>query len=603
MPLTLTFLNGPLSGKTLTLPPGDYIVGRRTDSHVHIADEDVSRQHSRIYCEAGSWFIEDLGSQNGTYVNGHKVQQLELSDGDLLRLSSHRIRVGRDAQRAAVESEVTVADTVAEAMAPLYLSDEDLTEFVEKDERDAAFLARQLQALSDILEASATSLEPDALLAAIVDKLLEVFPRADAVGVLTEDETTGKLRVRCHRQRAGAPGPPQSRLSVPGTIIKHVVEHRQGILLGDTTTEAGTPVPSSRGVTGSRMGAPLKAHNANYGVLYVNCSDGGFRPEDVDLLTSIAAQAGLALHAARMHQQLLDRQRIERDVRVARQIQRSLLPKSPPEVHGIDIAAHYEAAYQIGGDFYDFIWHDSQQLAFVVGDVSGKSISAALYMARLTGELRSRTGIARTPRRLLRQVNEALVELGGPDGMFATLVYAIYDFKRRALLFSNAGHMPPLLRRRGRVATLHSESAHAHPLGIVPDLDVGQAMVQLQPGDLLVMATDGVHEARDPQGVEYGELRLSHCVQRARGSAADVIEAILRDVSSHSGAGVQRDDVTIVAVTIGNEPARRRGGTLDEEFAGASPARWRDTQEARMARARSPSPPPPPDDDSGKTPR
>jgi sigma-B regulation protein RsbU (phosphoserine phosphatase) len=196
----------------------------------------------------------------------------------------------------------------------------------------------------------------------------------------------------------------------------------------------------------------------------------------------------------------------------------------------------------------------------VIGDVSGKSISAALYMARLTGELRSRTGIAQTPRRLLRQVNEALSGLGD-DGMFATLIYAIYDFDRRSLLFSNAGHIPPLLRRDGRVSMVHAEAATVPPLGVIGELEIGEASIQLQQGDLIVLATDGIHEARNAAGEEYGEQRLARCIASAGDTSGEVIEAILADVAAHAQDAVQRDDVTIVALSIGDTRARRRSAT------------------------------------------
>ncbi len=130
-----------------------------------------------------------------------------------------------------------------------------------------------------------------------------------------------------------------------------------------------------------------------------------------------------------------------------------------PDVVGLDFAVHYEPAYQIGGDFYDFIWHDPSHLGLAVGDVAGKAISAALYMARLTSELRSRAAIARTPARLLRRVNQEIAQLGD-DGMFATLVYCIYDLENRTLVFTNAGHCVPLLRRGDRVFPLQAERAH-----------------------------------------------------------------------------------------------------------------------------------------------
>lgn len=312
---------------------------------------------------------------------------------------------------------------------------------------------------------------------------------------------------------------------------------------------------------GMRMGAPLIYQGAHYGVVYVESKRIGFRQEDVDLLQAIATQAGLAIHATRVAAQLVRRERLERDLRVARQIQRSLLPANVPDVVGLDFAVHYEPAYQIGGDFYDFIWHDPSHLGVAVGDVAGKAISAALYMARLTSELRSRAAIARTPGRLLRRVNQEIAGLGD-DGMFATLVYCIYDLDTRSLVFTNAGHCVPLLRRGDRVFPLQAERAHTPPLGITAELEAGEARVQLLPGDMLIMVSDGILEARDPRGNEYGLSRLSRRIRTARGNTEDVIKAILADIDSHTSEQAQGDDMTIVAMAIDQRRAKRKTTTL-----------------------------------------
>src|SRR5258706_9944553 len=222
------------------------------------------------------------------------------------------------------------------------------------------------------------------------------------------------------------------------------------------------------------------------------------RQECGDLLQAIAPQAGLAMHATRVAAQLIVREKLERDLRVARQIQRSLLPANVPQVVGLEFAVHYEPAYQIGGDFYDFIWHDPSHLGLAVGDVAGKAISAALYMARLTSELRSRAAIARTPARLLRRVNQEIAQLGD-DGMFATLVYCIYDLETRSLVFTNAGHCVPLLRRGDRVFPLQADRARRPPLGAPPELEAGEPRVQVRPGATATMTSDVVYDASDPR--------------------------------------------------------------------------------------------------------
>lgn len=560
MQVALRFIAGPSEGQLYELEPGDYVLGRQSTCDISAPDAGVSRQHSRIWSDGGDWFIEDLGSQNGTFVNGHRINQHRLIDDDVIWVSSHRIQVNLLRRSGEWIENVTVTA----AAPPLYLAEETI-DMGEAELFSDSLVSRKLGGLQALLEVATNTSDPNQMLQKIVAKLLDVFPEAYSVGVLVEDERTGELKVKCRKDRGRKYG---QGMMVPATIIEHVVRDRRGVLLGEpdaTIPRAPTPDPSGvvapdPGPAGSRMGAPLQAQDANYGVLYVNCHTKAFSRDDVNLLTSIAAQAGLAIHSARMQQELLRRERFERDVRLARQIQRSLLPDAPPDIIGLDIAAHYEAAYQIGGDFYDFIWHDKEHLALVIGDVSGKAISAALYMARLTGELRSRTGIAQTPRRLLRQVNDALVDIGD-DGMFATLIYAIYDFSSRSLVFSNAGHMPPLLRREGRVSVVHADNAHVPPIGIMPDMEVGEASIQLQRGDLLLLTTDGIHEAANAAGELYGERRLARCVRQARGSAKDVVEAILDDVAAHTGDALQRDDVTVVAVAVGDKRARRRATT------------------------------------------
>ena len=382
-------------------------------------------------------------------------------------------------------------------------------------------IERKLDALTQILHATASSDTAEALLEKLVDALLELFPQAEDVGVLVEDERTGELRVQCqrHRQRAEthrrvtgrSTAPPfGGELRVPGTIIQHVVSDRRGVLLGETTDEPTRP--SARGwarrssITArttawstSRASSRRSARKTS-----ICCRRSRRRPASRSTPTRVAAQ-------------LARREKLERDLRVARQIQRSLLPANVPQVVGLDFAVHYEPAYQIGGDFYDFIWHDPSHLGLAVGDVAGKAISAALYMARLTSELRSRAAIARTPARLLRRVNQEIAQLGD-DGMFATLVYCIYDLETRSLVFTNAGHCVPLLRRGDRVFPLQAERAHTPPLGVTPELEAGEARVQLHSGDMLIMVSDGILEARDARGNDYGLSRLSRRIRTARGS-------------------------------------------------------------------------------------
>ena len=564
----LVFLAGPNAGRRYKLADGEYIIGRRSDCQIFVPDMRVSRQHARIRPDGARWAVEDLGSNNGTYVNGQRLNgPLPLDHGDEITIASNRIRV--EAPDAAGHGARTPTDahlTIVEAQGPVLRSREDTDSgrfmrtsavlAAPTEIRNFRLIERKLSAITAILDAAAKSTDADTLVETVVGHLLDMFPQAETVGVLVEDERTGELQVKFHRSRARGFG---GNLRVPGTIITHVVQDRRGVLLGESSKPA---LGGETGeVVGTRMGAPLSAGDHQYGVIYVEAKTSSFKQEDVDLLQNVAYQTALAIHAARMQVQLAQKERLERDLRVARQIQRSLLPHDVPNVVGLDFAVHYEPAYQIGGDFYDFIWHDESHIALAVGDVAGKAISAALYMARLTSELRSRAGISRTPARLLRRVNDEMVKLGD-DGMFATLVYAIYDLESRTLVFTNAGHCVPLLRRGERVFPLQADRAHIVPIGVVNELEVGEARVQLHSGDMLVLVSDGILEARDAKGNEYGVKRLSRRVRTARGNAEDVVKAILQDVDGHIGNAPPGDDMTILAMGIDERRAKRRTSTI-----------------------------------------
>jgi len=161
--------------------------------------------------------------------------------------------------------------------------------------------------------------------------------------------------------------------------------------------------------------------------------------------------------------------------------------------------------------------------------------------------------------------------------MFATLVYCIYDLETRALVFTNAGHCTPLLRRGDRVFPLQAERAHTPPLGVTPELEAGEARVQLHSGDMLIMVSDGILEARDARGNEYGLQRLSRRIRTARGAPEDIVKQILADLDSHAGEEAQGDDMTIVVMEIDERRAKRKTTTLpgldDDEEVPRSQAR------------------------------
>jgi serine phosphatase RsbU (regulator of sigma subunit) len=278
-------------------------------------------------------------------------------------------------------------------------------------------------------------------------------------------------------------------------------------------------------------------------------------PEDIDLLKTIANQGAIALQNARLFEDNLRKNRMEEELKIARDIQMSMLPARPPEVTGFSIAARSIPAREVGGDFYDFIELDKDEhtrIVIVVGDVSGKAVSGALVMAA-----------SRSVLRVLSETHgsvEAVMNFGNArlcsdvkEGMFVALVYAIADSRSLTLTLSNAGQTQPILCPSQDLPPSYIETeGDCFPLGIIRDCQYLETQVVLQPGDTVVFYTDGVVEAVNEQGELYGFDRLLAVVEEARTLDANaLLDKILHDVDMHVGAAEQHDDITIVILKVG----------------------------------------------------
>ncbi len=576
----------PDVGRIVRLDGGECLFGRRLDCHVHIHDQRVSRRHARIRREGDALQLEDLGSSNGTYVNGRRIHgAARLHHGDEVEIGASRYRVDlADEMVAAVESaSVLIGDTPDTAVMPL-IEVANLRDFrtgpraaVPDVGRELERHQRKLQAMYKISDTIASTLEPRPLLDKVTGLLLEVFPQASVAAAVTVDTRTQQPKTLAARRRRGptrdstVPG-----VSIPQAVVDRVLRQGQSVLLRTQTDVSQSQpidpadlaaallppeVAEKEGPVGWRMGAPLTFRGEHLGILHVEAEAalGYFTQDDLDLLGGLASQAGVALHLIGLHQRLLARERLDYDLRLARQIQRNLLPRDPPRVAGMDFAVHYEPAFQVGGDFYDFLWIDPHKLAVVVGDVSGKAISGALFMARVTSEIRAVAAIETAPRRVLQRVNRALSEVA-EDGMFTTMVYCSLDLTQNVVRFANAAHTTLLLRRNGEVSTLDHPEARSMPLGIEPKLEVGEAQLQLLPGDTLLLYTDGLIEARSVSGELYGQDRLAASFGMAPTGAQPArlaLDAILGDLDRFVGDAPQSDDQTVVCIAV-TDPSSRR---------------------------------------------
>jgi len=240
------------------------------------------------------------------------------------------------------------------------------------------------------------------------------------------------------------------------------------------------------------------------------------------------------------------RQRYEQELRVARRIQRALLPKFLPQLDGWDVAAYYKPAHEIGGDFYDFLELPGGRLGLVIGDATGHGMPAALVMATTRGMLRAVAQPLDSPGEVLGQVNDALYP-DIPPNMFATCFYAILDPAEGLLRYANAGHDLPYLRW-SRDAT-EELRARGMPLGLMPEMSYEEREVSLQEGASILFYSDGLVEAHDPEREMFGFPRLQTLVSEHDGADGPLLDRLLDELSSFVGEDwEQEDDITLVAL-------------------------------------------------------
>ncbi len=333
-------------------------------------------------------------------------------------------------------------------------------------------------------------------------------------------------------------------------LFGELMRKRAPIIIKDTTS---SPLISERVAKAfdirSLLVAPLMTRGEVVGALMV---DQGERPRhftqhEIDVLMAIANQAAVAIEGARLAMEADEKQRLEYEIGLARQIQSRFLPEACPLIPGYEICAFWQGARQVSGDFYDFVQLNGNRLAITIADVSDKGMAAAMFMALSRTILRSMIIGKPSPREAVERANEIIIADGRSD-MFVTVFHGVLDPSDGKFSYVNAGHNPPLVYRAKR-KKLGELKAHNLALGILPGVPFDEHATTLDPGDVLLMYTDGITEAINAQEEDFGVERLADIViENAHKSAEVMIDEIKQAVSNFAGDGAQFDDLTMVAV-------------------------------------------------------
>jgi sigma-B regulation protein RsbU (phosphoserine phosphatase) len=401
---------------------------------------------------------------------------------------------------------------------------------------------RTLKTLANISHEFSSILDLDELLARIASTV-RLLISYDAFSILLVDESARLLRHRFssrYDQRVDIDNIPLGK-----GITGAAAESRQPVRVHDTA--ADPRYIASHPDIRSEVAVPLVSKDRVVGVMDLESDRLGFFTEEhVRMLALLAPQIASSVENARLYQELAQRERrMEEDLRAARELQGVLMPAGPPEIEGLEIATGYRPAREISGDVFDFFSQNDQHDVLVFGDVSGKGVAAALYGALVYGLLRSLAPRRRSPAELMRALNEVLIGRK-VEARYVTLLLMVWHRHSREFTMANAGAIPPMICRGGEILKLRAEGV---PLGLLDSREYEQVTFQAQPGDVLVLYSDGITDHVDADGNEFGRARLLTVVRRRCGlSAEGLVEAIFAELDAFSPTLF--DDQTLLVIKV-----------------------------------------------------
>ncbi len=330
-------------------------------------------------------------------------------------------------------------------------------------------------------------------------------------------------------------------------IIGAAADLRQTVVVPDVRRDSRYLMTNPE--TRSEMAVPLIYRDRVIGVIDLESPQlNYFTEQHVRIYSTLAPQIAIAIENARLYERVLKSEaRLERDLDRAREIQMLLMPGVAPNLPRLEIAVRFEPARELGGDLYDFLTYGPDRFVLAIGDVSGKGTPAALYGALASGILRSYASQRPAPRDLFRALNARLLERK-IEGHFITLAYAVWEPKSRRLRLANSGMPLPILVRRGGCRPIHAEGV---PLGLLEQADYQETVVELQPGDVLALFSDGLVEAMSPSYEEFGMRRLENVLrQNARRSVEEIANAVLAEIAKYERGRPRRDDQTLLVARV-----------------------------------------------------
>ncbi len=534
----LELIRGGRIVRVFEIHGADLHIGRTPGSEVKFHETKVSRNHARVERRPdGSCYLVDLNSQNKTYLDEIRLepfQPVRLTDGCRIKI---------------VDIELIFRDPAVQFGKG---DDEHSTVIGSLDDLSSQRLAQRVahpaqafKAILDVNRALGGRADLNEVLDRVLDGLMAVFPRAER-GFIMTTEPDGTFPLRAVRHRNGDGSVP----TLSRTIARQVLRDARAVLIADASSdEEYKNLPSVSMSLRTALAVPLRNNDGGtVGMVQIDSRAvrNAFTTADLDLLAALAVPVGVAVEN---HRLLIE----QASWAAAGEIQRLLLPRRQPDIPGYTFWQCYRPAEEVGGDLYDYIpvgptgavERTDRRWAVTVGDVAGKGMPAALMMAGISPEVRHlvRDGVA--PQDVLARVNRSVYD-SGIECKFVTLVLAEIDPRSHRLTISNAGHRLPLIRRADGTIEEVGDEASRTPLGVRSEEVYSSMSVTLEPGDVVVLYSDGVTDAMDPSGERFGDDRFDRALVEAPQGADAVGEALLAAVRDYASGRSQFDDITLL---------------------------------------------------------
>ena len=522
-------------------------LGRASTNDVFLVDRTLSRVHARLDETPEGFVLTDLGSRNGTLLNGARIgDPVALAAGDRIVLGETTIDVTEEAlsgTRVVIDagtdrSDRTMISTTSAVSSLRHPPAREVT-----DAAELKRLATSLQILNDVSLALLTDIPVPEMSGLILEKLF-AYLEPDR-GLLMLRDGSGELRPEAMRFAEGI-DPADIRLS--RTLVEAVTVEKHGVLMVDTASDAKIGTADSIRLSGitSCIAAPLLVDDAVIGLVYLEARLGrkSFTGEDLRLLTSLANTAAIKIQNLRLQETAVAKMRIEREMALAWDVQKRLFPEVPPTLASSELFGRTLPARTVSGDYYDFFVRNDGTVDIVVADVCGKGMAASILAASIQSAFQAWAAENFPPDRLCERLNDLVCRRTSAE-KFVTFIVALYDPETGSVVYANAGHNPGIvLRAAGGHDLLPAQGT---PLGLFPGRTYGSGSLTLAPGDLLVLYTDGVTEAANPDDDEFGLDRLVELVRGVAASPlAGVEEAICTGLAAFAAGVPFHDDRTVV---------------------------------------------------------